>query len=296
MARAKADERQFDLFVTYLTDLPLRDQRDTMERPFFSLAKSKRTVPIEYTVGDVWVRVSAPANIGMATIYDADVLIWAASQINEAKERGLQHSPRLSFKPYDLLKAIHRGTSGIEYRRLRAALKRLVATVVETNIRADKGNRTAAFHWLERFDEKIDGDGNSDGMEITLPTWLYDGILEGRVLAITPAYFKITGGLSRWLYRVCRKHAGNQATGWSFTFRQLHLKSGSTQRFAEFARDLRRIVRADDLPEYHVEAYKGDRGDDCLSAVRRTLLAPGHPARDPELLQQVGKRRTRPRL
>ena len=36
------DDRQFDLFVTYLTDLPLRDQRDIMERPFFSLGKRKR--------------------------------------------------------------------------------------------------------------------------------------------------------------------------------------------------------------------------------------------------------------
>ena len=29
----RADDRQFDLFVTYLTDLPLRDQRDSMKRP-----------------------------------------------------------------------------------------------------------------------------------------------------------------------------------------------------------------------------------------------------------------------
>ena len=28
----RADDRQFDLFVTYLTDLPLRDQRDSMKR------------------------------------------------------------------------------------------------------------------------------------------------------------------------------------------------------------------------------------------------------------------------
>ncbi len=28
-----ADDRQFDLFVTYLTDLPLRDQRYSMGRP-----------------------------------------------------------------------------------------------------------------------------------------------------------------------------------------------------------------------------------------------------------------------
>jgi hypothetical protein len=39
---------QFDLFVPFIADLPLRDQRETMERPFFSLAKRKRLKPIEY--------------------------------------------------------------------------------------------------------------------------------------------------------------------------------------------------------------------------------------------------------
>ena len=33
---------QLDLFIPYITDLPLRDTRETMERPFFSLAKRKR--------------------------------------------------------------------------------------------------------------------------------------------------------------------------------------------------------------------------------------------------------------
>ena len=37
---------QFDLFVPFIADLPLRDQRETMERPFFSLAKRKRLKPL----------------------------------------------------------------------------------------------------------------------------------------------------------------------------------------------------------------------------------------------------------
>ena len=32
---------QFDLFVPFVADLPLRDQRETMERPFFSLAQAQ---------------------------------------------------------------------------------------------------------------------------------------------------------------------------------------------------------------------------------------------------------------
>jgi len=39
---------QFDLFLPSIVDLKFRDQKDTMERPFFSLSKSKWMKPIEY--------------------------------------------------------------------------------------------------------------------------------------------------------------------------------------------------------------------------------------------------------
>ena len=38
---------QPDFFNAACADIPIRDQRDTMERPFFSLAKSHRTAPID---------------------------------------------------------------------------------------------------------------------------------------------------------------------------------------------------------------------------------------------------------
>jgi hypothetical protein len=41
-------DSQFDLFILNITDFALRDQRETMERPFFSLAKRKRIKPIAY--------------------------------------------------------------------------------------------------------------------------------------------------------------------------------------------------------------------------------------------------------
>ncbi len=73
------DEEQFDLFVPFITNPPLRDQRETMERPFFSLAKRKRLQPIDYTSpdGSTFVKVRPHSDYGMATIWDADILIWA---------------------------------------------------------------------------------------------------------------------------------------------------------------------------------------------------------------------------
>lgn len=197
-------DHQPDLFAASFADIPVRDQRDTMERPFFSLAKKPRLTPIEYKVGNVWVEVSANPKFGMATIWDADILIWASTQITEALDRGLTPSRMIKFHPYNLLNSIRRTTGGADYTRLRAALDRLTHTAVRTNIRAEGKKKFASFHWLESWTETIDErTGEPSGMTITLPDWLYSGVIErGGVLTIHEDYFLLTGGIERWLYRV----------------------------------------------------------------------------------------------
>src|SRR3546814_1920024 len=41
-----------------------------------------------FRMGPAWISVEAVPEHGMATIWDADVLIWAASQIIEARDAG----------------------------------------------------------------------------------------------------------------------------------------------------------------------------------------------------------------
>jgi plasmid replication initiation protein len=269
---------QLDFFVPFVTELPLRDQRDTMERPFFSLAKKPRLTPIEYQVGDVWVEVSANSQFGMATIWDADILIWASTQITEALDRKQSPSRVIKFHPYNLLKSIRRTTGGADYARLRAALERLTHTAVRTNIRADGKKKFASFHWLESWTETIDeATGEPTGMTLTLPDWLYSGIVaRGGVLTIHEDYFLLTGGIERWLYRVARKHGGNQIDGWSFTMRQLYEKSGSSARPSDFALDIRRIVAANQLPEYELSIDRNGEGEEILRFVHRARLPAAH--------------------
>jgi plasmid replication initiation protein len=281
-------DRQADLFAANFADIPIRDQRDTMERPFFSLAKRPRFTPIEYCVGETWVEVSANPKFGIATIWDADILIWASTQITEALDRGMAPSRVVHFHPHNMLKSIRRPTGGEHYLRLRAALERLTHTAVRTNIRAEGKTRTASFHWVESWREVRDENGETTGMTLTLPDWLYDGILmKGGVLTIHEDYFLLTGGIERWLYRVARKHAGHQEHGWQFTMRQLYEKSGSTSRFSDFAIDVRKVVEADSLPEYASMLHKNQEGDEVVQFLRRNLLAmddpryetPRHPRR-----------------
>ena len=260
-------DHQPDLFAANFADIPIRDQRDTMERPFFSLAKKPRFAPIEYNVGDVWVEVSANSKFGLATIWDADILIWASTQITEAKDRGLTPTRTIHFHPHNLLKSIRRPTGGEHYQRLRAALDRLTHTAVRTNIRAEGKKKTASFHWLESWTEVTDEKtGETTGVTLTLPDWLFDGILmKGGVLTIHEDYFLLTGGIERWLYRVARKHAGQQEGGWQFTMRQLHEKSGSSSRLSDFAIDVRKVVEMDSLPEYSAMLHKNGEGEEVSS-------------------------------
>ncbi len=278
---AKADI-QPDLFAANFADIPIRDQRDTMERPFFSLAKKPRTTPIEYNVGDIWVEVTPNPAFGMATIWDADILIWASTQVTEAMDRGLSPDRTIRFHPHNLLKGVRRQVGGDHYKRLREALDRLTHTAVRTNIRGQGKKKSASFHWLESWTEVVDEKtGEPNGMTITLPDWLYSGIVtKGGVLTIHEDYFLITGGIERWLYRVARKHAGSQELGWQFTMRQLYEKSGSAARFSDFAIDVRKAVEADALPEYTVSIHRTAK-DEVVSFIGRKSLAATDPRFEP---------------
>jgi plasmid replication initiation protein len=287
-------EHQLDLFIALVSDLPARDQQDLMERPFFSLAKNKRTVPIEYQVGENYIKVTANEEYGMATIWDADILIWAASQITEARERGLKTSRFFHLSAYDLLKFIHRGTGGKDYQELKAALHRLRSTDVVTNIRQGKRKAYHHFGWLNEWKEITDEKGRSLGIEFIIPDWLYDGILNQRlILTIDPSYFDLTSGIERWLYRVVRKHGGKQKAGWSFTFRQLYEKSGSLDRFSNFAMHIRRITECQTIPEYWLSIHRNEYDEEILHFIRRNLLPPAHEG---STGIELRKRRTKPKL
>ncbi len=244
---------RLDPFIVVNGDATPRDQRDLMERPFFSLSKSRRTRPILYRAGAIEVQVYGLPEHGMATIWDADVLIWAASQIVDAENHGLRTSRRLQFTPYQLLTGVGRATGATEYRLFKAALRRLQSTVVATTIRQGEHWRRQQFSWINEWEERATRDGRIEGVEIVLPDWFYRGVVDrSLVLTIDPAYFRLTGGIERWLYRVARKHAGRQVQGWVFELSHLHHKSGSLARPSDFALDIRRIVARQPLPGYQL--------------------------------------------
>ena len=267
-ARRRGSERdQLDLFRALPGDLAPRDAQDLMAYPFFSLSKSPRVRPIDFRMGKIAIRVEAVPEHGMATIWDADVLIWAASQIVEARDRGAKPSRLMAATPYEILAFTGRGTSGRDYDRLKAALDRLQSTTIATSIRQPTERRMHRFSWINEWKEQADAHGRPVGLELILPDWFYGGVLDDAlVLTIDGAYFDLTGGLERWLYRLVRKHGGRQEGGWSFDVSHLHAKSGALSPLKHFAHDLRDIVRRQPLPGYRL-AIGVDCGRERLSFV-----------------------------
>lgn len=268
---------QFEMFFTLpdFSDISLRDYQETMQRPFFSLSKRKRIKPIDYISPDksVTVLVSPNPTYGMATIWDADIMIYLASHLNELRERGTNDiSPVIRLQPGDLLKRISWGTSGRAYERLVSALDRLQATTIKTNIRAGNKSRETTFSWIDSYTHLVDErTERSLGMEITLSKWFFDGVMDKRnVLSISPQYFEITSGLGKWLYRASRKHAGgNGADGFTIGFDTLHQKSGSESSLPVFKRKLVELATADSLPDISLEVVDADSARPKLRMVMR---------------------------
>src|SRR6185437_3034448 len=108
----------------------------------------------DYRMNDIAIRVEAVPDHGMATIWDADVLIWAASQIVEARDAGLRTS------------------------RLKAAFDRLKSTTVATSLRQASERRMHRFSWINEWTEHADAHGNADGIDLIVPDWFYRAVLD----------------------------------------------------------------------------------------------------------------------
>ena len=262
-----------------------RDAIDLMVWPCFALGKQSRQVPIRHEYRGDFLRVlPVQPGPGLATIWDADLLIWAVSQLVEAHDRRLSVSPVLIVSGFQVLHFLGRGTGQTQYRQLAAALDRLAGSAVETSIGASL-TAPARFRWIERW-ARADG-----GLTIVVPDWLLVAVIERRrVLRIDPAYLRLSGGIARWLWRLLRRHAHEKSTGWEISLLALHARSGSLARPTDFVADLRRIARANALPGYRLSLVRR-AGEERLRAVRSAESIPSAamvPGDMPGIYPQIG--------
>jgi plasmid replication initiation protein len=278
MKRPVQDSRQleFDILFDALPDIRFRDQRDAMERPLVNLGTHKRIEPITFHFGDdLFVRILPHQEFGWASIWDYDIIIWLLGQVTERFNRGETFDkPAVSAHPNAILSGIRRSNGGKDYEELRRAIARLQTTVIETNIwHGKKLRRFKRFTLIHEFEELEPGEATSGGMRFALPDWMIDSLKDRKgILAIHPDYFLLRGGIERFMYRLARKMAGAQVEGARIKMTTLHERSGSTSRWSDFAKLVRKAVEKNEIPEYEFAIYRNDANEEVVTMHPRGVI------------------------
>jgi len=251
---ARIPQSQIDLFIATASDISPKSHQDLMARNWFSLSKHKRLKPIKHSYQDNWVNITGSDKHGIATIFDNDVLIFVIGQYMNALNHGMKTGRRFQFTGYEFFKFTGKKKFGGKgYTDLWKSLQRLHNTFVETNIRLGNTNTNHSFNWLSEIKQIHDGTTHR-GYEIVIPEWIYESITNKKmVLTLDDDYFKIRGGLQRWLYLFARKTSGWQSGGWSEGIESIYRKSGSTGTLSEFKRKMRNIATKNNLLGYNIE-------------------------------------------
>lgn len=248
--------KEVNFFLANLVDYAIKDDAASMEAPMFSLATTQDMKLWTWKSGDGKKTVDvAPGFYGRATQHDKDLLIYCMSQIVAAINAGKRPSRIVRFTAYDYLTATNRPTRGGDYDRMKDALNRLQGTQITTSSTSDKSRHAKGFGFIDNWDviEKSEKDGRMVAVEIELSRWLYSGIEAQEVLTINRDYFKLRKPLERRLYEIARKHVGKQAS-WEIGIEALRDKCGSTTaEIRNWRIDLKKVITADNLPDYKVE-------------------------------------------
>lgn len=273
MRKPPADDVQSDFFVPALYDVGTRDNRSMMDVAVFRLSKKDKRAGevIRYELRDGYVEVKAGPD-GMASVWDYDIVLMMVSHLTEAMNRhreGRGEKPGRVFRPHvsDILKFCRKGDGTRQFEEVEAALARLQGTIIKSVREVPRDGKRAmrevkseglisSHSVISRTDT-----GKVASVEIEAPNWIYREVTEGKrpdVLTVHPDYFLIEPGIGRFVYRLARRAAGRGKAKWSFQL--IYERSGSTGTLKKFTENLRRIIGADDLPEYTLQEEAGKDG------------------------------------
>ena len=256
-----------DFFVCDIFDASPKGDLGTMEHPFFSLSTRPDRTIRHYEHNGTSVTVT-PSMRGRATIHDKDILIYCISQLMAALNAGREISRKLTLTAHDLLLATRRDTGGDSYTRLREAFERLAGTRITTNLVTGDEETTSGFGLIEAWEivRKTRG-GRMVSVTVTLSEWLFRAVTGKAVLTLSRDYFSLRKPLERRVYELARKHCGGQRE-WRISVGTLHTKAGSDAPVRVFRAAVRKMIVADNLPDYELTEDDGD----IIRVSRRRLV------------------------
>lgn len=253
----------------------VKNERSVMVYNFFNLSKEPRTELEPYDDGKVRIEVTGTKH-GVATMFDKEVLIYAASLIVDKMNRGEPVSQTINFTAHDFFRVINVSPGGSSYERISGALERLQGTQVKTNIETGGEGTDEWWSWAKsakavyRRDPET-GEKMLKSVTIELCDWLYRAILrDNRMLTYHPRYFDL-GSLEKRLYEMARAHCGQQP-GFVIGLDKLRRRVGSEMELKHFRYNLAKIAkRKDPLPEYGFRLV--DKAEEAVPPRRTNLKA-----------------------
>lgn len=269
-----------DLFICDVLDAIPKDDMASMEHPIFSLSTKPDTRVLQYEHRDVVVKI-VPSVLGLATIYDKDILIYCISQLMAKKNAGEPLAQTLHLNAHELLVWTNRETSGDSYRRLKDAFERLRGTTITTNLKTNGEIEDQGFGLIEKYKiVRATGSGRMSELQVKLSDWIFRVIQGSEVLTLSRDYFRLRKPTDRRIYELARKHCGEQDE-WKISLELLQKKSGVSSHYREFKSMIRELVKNDHLPDYQVAL------EDNMVIFRNRLSTPPkddirYPVLDPE--------------
>lgn len=257
----------------------LRELLAFAKHPFLALRPRSAPIRYEYNEGgwryELTVRPKEPGN-QIASQADGDILAYFAGILAQRKNRGERLGARVHARPGEILRAIGRPTDGMQHRRLRAALDRLVGSevILHPIRRVDRTPAAGAalradlrtFHHLEEVEPSAPG--RRAPWTFVLSDWLVHEVMNLRMRKIGAESLRALG-LDRRLHAWARAYAGRaDRPSYEMTVETAHRRAGGTTALRQFRHELRDLVNRNMLPE-HVLTLVEREGKTWLRIVRR---------------------------
>lgn len=248
-----------------------KDDMASMEHPVFSLSTKPdmRVLHYEHNGNTITIK---PSYEGLATIHDKDILLYCASYLRAAINKGEIPSHTVRFSAYDFFISTNRKTDGDTYQRFRAGLERLSGTRIQTNIKTGGLTTEEGFGLVDAWRAvKEDKSGRVIAAEIRVSDWFYNAILANELLTINSDYFRIRKPIERRIYEIARKHCGD-APSFKIGLDKLHKKIGSTAPLRKLRFQMQETIKTNHLPDYEIAL-----SDDVVIFTNRNWKYPTPP-------------------
>ena len=252
-----------------------KDDMASMEHPVFSLATKPDTRTLRYEHNGNTITI-IPSTLGLATIFDKDILLYCASNLRAAINKGETPSRTVRFAAHDFFVSTNRLVDGRHYQLFKVALNRLRGTTINTNIKTGGVIIEEGFGLVDAWRAvKEDKSGRVIAAEIRVSDWFYNSILANELLTINRDYFRIRKPIERRIYEIARKHCGD-APSFKIGLDKLHKKIGSTSPLRKLRFQLQETIKTNHLPDYEIAL-----SDDMVTFTNRNWKDPALPPLPP---------------